>query len=252
MVWVEPRRRRDQVRRCCHRSRLNVNISSGPWGKASQKHRSASRSWLKARSSRQMYTRHHVCPPNLLVPARYPDMEGVRPSSSLYFVGFASENLFYSDRYHTRATIPLRPPTQTDKRQHGISIRQATPEKGSVSPAGITVPGHRWPRVPWAHLLFYIQLLRHPPLKTFVDKRLLWRRTRSLKHCRREWRRVGIVEHGKRRGLGSDSLRDIVQRRGASDVPPRARAQNAALGGPSECAHRVSVQDQGVLDRSST
>ena len=43
--------------------------------------------------------------------------------------------MFYLDPHHTRATIPLRPPTQTEReRERGIPIRQATPERGSVSP----------------------------------------------------------------------------------------------------------------------
>ena len=73
---------------------------------------------------------------------------GGRPSSSYYFVGSQADNLSYLDPHHTRATVPLRPPTQTQtqtptterERDSGIPIRQATPERGSVSPPP---PGHR-------------------------------------------------------------------------------------------------------------
>ncbi|KAF8271567.1 hypothetical protein EI94DRAFT_1720033, partial [Lactarius quietus] len=63
------------------------------------------------------------------------------PSSSYYFVGSQADNLFYLDPHHTRATIPLRPPTQTSERERerGIPIRQAMPERGSVSPPAIIV-----------------------------------------------------------------------------------------------------------------
>ena len=71
---------------------------------------------------------------------------GGRPSSSYYFVGSQADNLFYLDPHHSRATIPLRPPTQTAERERerGIPIRQATPERGSVSPPG----HHRSPTSP--------------------------------------------------------------------------------------------------------
>ena len=60
------------------------------------------------------------------------------PSSSYYFVGSQADNLFYLDPHHKRATVPLRPPTQTQttterEREHGIPTGQATPER-SVSP----------------------------------------------------------------------------------------------------------------------
>src|ERR1700677_2348287 len=71
---------------------------------------------------------------------------GGRPSSSYYFVGSQADNLSYLEPHHTRATIPLRPPTQSTERERerGISIRQATPERGSVSPPG----HHRSPTSP--------------------------------------------------------------------------------------------------------
>ena len=71
---------------------------------------------------------------------------GGRPSSSYYFVGSQADNLFYLDPHHTRATIPLRPPTQAPERERerGIPIRQTTPERGSVSPPG----HHRSPTSP--------------------------------------------------------------------------------------------------------
>jgi hypothetical protein len=57
--------------------RLNVDNSSDLWSKASQKHRSAFRSQSTAKSSKQMSTRHHIRPPNLLVPASCQDGEDV-------------------------------------------------------------------------------------------------------------------------------------------------------------------------------
>ena len=66
------------------------------------------------------------------------------------------------DPHNTWTTIPLRLPTQTAVAVHGISIRQAAPERGSVSPPSIIVRGHRWPRVPWVHLLLDNPLLCHP------------------------------------------------------------------------------------------
>lgn len=73
VIWIEHRLRRNQVRRCYHPSRLNVDISSGPWSKNFQKRRLGSRSWLMARSSRKKYTRHHIYSPDLLDPARKQD-----------------------------------------------------------------------------------------------------------------------------------------------------------------------------------
>ena len=70
---------------------------------------------------------------------------GGRPSFSYYFVGSLADNLFYLDPHHTRATIPLRLPTQTQaptterECERGIPIRQASPERGSVLPPP---PGH--------------------------------------------------------------------------------------------------------------
>ncbi|KAF8266378.1 hypothetical protein EI94DRAFT_1733232 [Lactarius quietus] len=67
---------------------------------------------------------------------------GGRPSSSYYFVGSQADNLFYLDPHHTRATIPLRPPTQTSERERerGIPIRQATPERGLFTPRPSSFP----------------------------------------------------------------------------------------------------------------
>ena len=59
MVWVEHRRRRDQVRICCHPFCLDVDISPHPWCRASLMHRSASRARLTARSPRRMFTSAH-------------------------------------------------------------------------------------------------------------------------------------------------------------------------------------------------
>ena len=65
--------------------RLNVDTSSDLWFKASQRHRLVSRPQSTARSSRQMYIRHHVRQPNLLVPSSYQDGEGVLSSCSSIF-----------------------------------------------------------------------------------------------------------------------------------------------------------------------
>ena len=63
---------------------------------------------------------------------------GGRPSSSYYFVGSQADNLFYLDPHHTRATVPLRPPMQTQtterERECRILMRQVAPERVSVSP----------------------------------------------------------------------------------------------------------------------
>ncbi|KAH9028417.1 peptidase family C54-domain-containing protein [Lactarius hengduanensis] len=69
----------------------------------------------------------------------FPQLVGIaggRPASSYYFVGSQADNLFYLDPHHSRPTIPLRPPPQSaeSERERGIPIRQATPERGSVSP----------------------------------------------------------------------------------------------------------------------
>ncbi|KAF8258085.1 hypothetical protein EI94DRAFT_1755794 [Lactarius quietus] len=90
---------------------------------------------------------------------------GGRPSSSYYFVGSQADNLFYLDPHHTRVTIPLRPPTQTSERERerGIPIRQATPERGSVSPPAIIVRQLRLRPVVRVHLHFHIQLHHHLP-----------------------------------------------------------------------------------------
>ncbi|KAH9020204.1 hypothetical protein EDB85DRAFT_532534 [Lactarius pseudohatsudake] len=69
----------------------------------------------------------------------FPQLVGIaggRPASSYYFVGSQADNLFYLDPHHSRPTIPLRPPPQSaeGERERGIPIRQATPERGSVSP----------------------------------------------------------------------------------------------------------------------
>ncbi|KAI0294162.1 hypothetical protein BC826DRAFT_352534 [Russula brevipes] len=69
---------------------------------------------------------------------------GGRPSSSYYFVGSQADNLFYLDPHHTRTAIPLRLPPHTAERERAIPTRQATPERGSVSPPG----HHRSPTSP--------------------------------------------------------------------------------------------------------
>ncbi|KAA1476293.1 hypothetical protein DENSPDRAFT_784808 [Dentipellis sp. KUC8613] len=71
---------------------------------------------------------------------------GGRPSSSYYFVGSQSDNLFYLDPHHARPTIPLRPPPpfgaslSADSLQYTPRERQTTPESDRE--------GQRYPRVP--------------------------------------------------------------------------------------------------------
>ena len=89
---------------------------------------------------------------------------GGRPSSSYYFVGSQADNLFYLDRHHTRTTVPLRPPTQTQtterERERRILMRRATPERGSVSPLSEPSLFPNIARVQ-LHKLVYIQLRHH-------------------------------------------------------------------------------------------
>ena len=47
---------------------------------------------------------------------------GGRSSSSNYFVGSQADNLFYLDPHQTRATVPLRPPTQTQTTERIVSV----------------------------------------------------------------------------------------------------------------------------------
>ncbi|KAF8269955.1 hypothetical protein EI94DRAFT_868817 [Lactarius quietus] len=131
------------------------------------------------------------------------------PSPSYCFVSSQEDNLFDLDPHHTRATIPLRPPTQTIDRECelGILITQATPERGYVSPPG----HHRSPASPassrMGSLLFHIFISNFiaTPIKTIVDKHfLLGRRPRSLELCWRERWRVRIIGRGKRRRLRSN------------------------------------------------
>ncbi|KAH9016405.1 hypothetical protein EDB83DRAFT_2508558 [Lactarius deliciosus] len=128
----------------------------------------------------------------------FPQLVGIaggRPASSYYFVGTQADNLFYLDPHHSRATIPLRPPPQSAEgereRERGIPIRQATPERGSVSPTG----HHRSPTSPASSRTGSSTFSYHatpspsPLSKEAVDEQLLLgRRTRSLALYRREWR----------------------------------------------------------------
>ena len=54
---------------------------------------------------------------------------GGRPSSSYYFVGSQASNHFYLDLHHTPATTDRKAERE---REHGVPIRQATTERGSV------------------------------------------------------------------------------------------------------------------------
>ena len=86
---------------------------------------------------------------------------GGRPLSSFYFVGSQADNLFYLDPHHTRATVPLRPPTQTQtqttecERERGIPIRQASSERGFVASTSQPPSFPNASRVK-PHRLFYI------------------------------------------------------------------------------------------------
>ena len=58
----------------------------------------------------------------------FPQTVGIasgRPSSSYYFVGSQSDNLFYLDPHHARPAIPLRPPVRTTAEAYE---RQSSPE----------------------------------------------------------------------------------------------------------------------------
>jgi hypothetical protein len=192
VVWTEYSCRRDQVRRCYHRSRLNshicfrslvqsfpdasLGISIAVDGQIFQTEvYSASHSPTQSPRPRKLstwgdravvvligirlgiegvnpiyYETIKVCDSlrlfsrlTSIMKALYtfPQSVGIaggRPSSSYYFVGSQADNLFYLDPHHTRATVPLRPPTQTAterERERGIPIRQSTPERVSVSPS---------------------------------------------------------------------------------------------------------------------
>ena len=68
----------------------------------------------------------------------FPQLIGIagRSSSSYCFVGSRAGNLFYLDPHHAGTAIPLRLPPHTTEHEHGIPIRQTTPERGSTSPLG--------------------------------------------------------------------------------------------------------------------
>ncbi|KAJ3851389.1 peptidase family C54-domain-containing protein [Lentinula lateritia] len=52
---------------------------------------------------------------------------GGRPSSSYYFVGSQTDNLFYLDPHHARPAVPLRPPpTASTKKSHKHSTRSSS------------------------------------------------------------------------------------------------------------------------------
>ncbi|PPR05795.1 hypothetical protein CVT26_010145 [Gymnopilus dilepis] len=62
---------------------------------------------------------------------------GGRPSSSYYFVGSQSDNLFYLDPHNARPAIPLRPPpklSDQDKDREAVSESEAEPRKRPKSP----------------------------------------------------------------------------------------------------------------------
>ena len=125
---------------------------------------------------------------------------GGRPSSSYYFVGSQADNLFYLDPHHTRATVPLRPPTQTQiterKRERGIPIRQATP-KISIAPPS----HHRSPTSPacsrtgsstfsYPYQNNYPQAALPPEAPTCVETRLARMRMAVGRYC---WARLVVM-----------------------------------------------------------
>jgi hypothetical protein len=80
-------------------------------------------------------------------------------------------NLFYLDRHHTRATIPLRPPTQIISVSVGTrSIRRATPRGDLCHLPTIIV---RLRRRVQSHGFIHFLLSNCLTIKTTVDKQLV-------------------------------------------------------------------------------
>lgn len=106
------------------------------------------------------------------------------------------------DPLHARATIALRLPTRTVEKERGIPVKQATPERISLSHSG----HHRSSKSPASihtgSSTLYTRLPCHLPDKnTCRPEWLLGGLARALELCQREWRNVGIVWRGKRVGF---------------------------------------------------
>jgi hypothetical protein len=88
-----------------------------------------------------------------------------RPPSSYYFVGFQADNIFYLDPHRTRATILLRPPSQTTTERERVVSRLGNQRlTGDLSHSPVIIVRRRPPHlVAQAHLPFRIPLPRHRP-----------------------------------------------------------------------------------------
>ena len=118
------------------------------------------------------------------------------------------DNLFYLDLRHTHATILPMPTTERDPR---IPIKQATPEKGSL-----THPGHHCsPESPPSGLPGS-STFSHPIASLFPLLKPLSICSSSsgcrhpLELCRREWRRFRIFQRGKRVGFEPTRMQYII------------------------------------------
>ena len=62
---------------------------------------------------------------------------GGRPSSSYYFVGAQTDNLFYLDPHHTRPAVPLRPPPHSPS-YSGNSNGNGNGDNSSSTPSSLS------------------------------------------------------------------------------------------------------------------
>ncbi|KAI0259535.1 hypothetical protein BC834DRAFT_943164 [Gloeopeniophorella convolvens] len=133
---------------------------------------------------------------------------GGRPSSSYYFVGSQSDNLFYLDPHHSRAAVPLRPPPPPAERERGIPIRQATPERGSASPPG----HHRSPTSPASSRTGSSTFSYHAPASPSPLSKQLSTSSSSSGGAHARWRSTGVNGDGSElSGAVSDTSLDPVQ-----------------------------------------
>jgi hypothetical protein len=109
---------------------------------------------------------------NLTVHIRTISWHGGRASFVIiqyYFFGFHEDNLFYRDLRHTRATIPLRPPTRAI--EGAWDPGQASRGREGCLTQAVVVRQSRLSLVTQAFLSFHTRLLRHHhPYQTFSDE----------------------------------------------------------------------------------
>ena len=192
---------------------------------------------------------------------------GGRPSFSYYFVGSQADNLFYLDPHHTRATIPLRPPTQTQvptterECERGIPIRQATPERGSVLPPP---PGHhRSPTSP-ASSRTGSSTFSYPTASPSPLSKQLSTSSSSSSGAHACWNSAGASANGGGGGsvlsgeAASDAGSDVTQVHYVSSYRPaelrtfhRERVRKTPLSGLDH-VYWVFVQHRGGLYRPTT